>query len=172
MRCKSCGWEVPFGPVYTLIENTYYICNRLLNMEVYREEILHKESRIKILVDAHSKPLTRNAFKELIAQRTLIEEYIEKDPFFKTILEPQKIEKDAPEIIKEMAEGAKIAHVGLMAAVAGTIAEFMCKRLIKEGARIAIVENGGDIFGHCLKKGALLMLQQLLSATGFAPKRI
>jgi len=32
-------------------EKTYYKCNPLPNMEIHKEEILHKESRIEILVD-------------------------------------------------------------------------------------------------------------------------
>lgn len=115
-------------------------------MEVYREEIHHKESRIKIVVD--KKVLIKEAMDELIIQRKILEEYMRKDPYFKLALEPYTIDEKAPEIVKCMAEGAEVADVGPMAAVAGTIAEFICKKLVKKEARIAIVENGGDIFAH------------------------
>ncbi len=111
---------------------------------MYQEEILYKNSRIKILTD--NQPLISKAYDELVKQRTLIEQYIEKNKFFQTTLEPIKIEKNAPEIVKLMAQGAKLANVGPMAAVAGTIAEFICKDMVKKGANVAIVENGGDIF--------------------------
>jgi len=93
-----------------------------------------------------NQPLISKAYDELVKQRTLIEQYIEKNKFFQTTLEPIKIEKNAPEIVKLMAQGAKLANVGPMAAVAGTIAEFICKDMVKKGANVAIVENGGDIF--------------------------
>ncbi|KYK32168.1 MAG: hypothetical protein HXS48_03725 [Theionarchaea archaeon] len=78
----------------------------------------------------------------------MIEEYIKKDTLFETTLSPRRIDKDAPDIVKDMAEGAQIANVGPMAAVAGTIAEFVCRRLIRENAQVAVVENGGDIFAY------------------------
>ena len=110
---------------------------------MYIEEILYKNSRIKILTD--KKEIVSKAYDELVKQRTLIEDYIKKNKFFETSLEPLNI-KDAPNIVNLMDKGSKIANVGPMAAVAGTIAEFVCRKLIKEGAKIAIVENGGDIF--------------------------
>ena len=113
-------------------------------MKLFKEEILHKNSRVKILTD--KKPLIKEAFNELIKQRTLIENYIKKDIFFLSALKPYKIKKDAPEIVKLMAEGAETANVGPMAAVAGTIAELICRKLIEKGADVAVVENGGDIF--------------------------
>lgn len=113
-------------------------------MQTYLEEILYKDSRIKILTD--KKPLINKAYDELVKQRTLIEQYIKKDPFFLATLKPHKLKSNAPEIVKLMAKGAEIANVGPMAAVAGTIAEFLARYLRKKGANIAVVENGGDIF--------------------------
>lgn len=112
-------------------------------MTIYKQEITYKDSKIKILVD--KKPLIKTAFDELVKQRTEIEKYIEKDNFFKSSLGPIKTAK-APKIAEEMALGAEIANTGPMAAVAGTISEFVCRKLIKEGAETAIVENGGDIY--------------------------
>jgi ApbE superfamily uncharacterized protein (UPF0280 family) len=111
---------------------------------MYLEELLYKNSRLKILTDNQS--LIDKAFDELVKQRSLIEEYIKKDIFFLPTLKPRKVREDAPKIIKLMAQGAGIANVGPMAAVAGTIAEFIARDLIKKGAKTAVVENGGDIF--------------------------
>lgn len=111
---------------------------------MYLEELIYKNSRIKILTD--KKPLIKVAFDELLKQRKLIENYIKKDPFFLSTLKPHKVKKSAPEIVKLMAQGAKTANVGPMASVAGTIAEFIAKKLIQKGTKIAVVENGGDIF--------------------------
>ena len=48
-------------------------------------------------------------------------------------------------IVKEMADAARIAGVGPMAAVAGAVAESVGKVLLKYSDEV-IVENGGDIF--------------------------
>jgi len=113
-------------------------------MKLYKEELLYKNSRVKILTD--KKSLIKIAYDEIIKQRTLIEEYIKKDPFFLTTLKPYKVKANAPKIVKLMAEASKIAGVGPMAAVAGTIAEFAARKLRSKGAKVAVVENGGDIF--------------------------
>lgn len=65
-------------------------------MNVHREEILHKESRIKILVD--NKALVKKALDELITQRNMIEGYTKRDTLFETVLNHRRIEKDTPEI--------------------------------------------------------------------------
>lgn len=112
-------------------------------MDLYKEEIVHRESRIKVVVDDES--LVEKAYNELLTQRAVIEEYIDRDPLFTTSLKPYKILDDAPPIVRAMAKGAEIANVGPMATVAGIIAETICRRLIREEAKVAIVENGGDI---------------------------
>ena len=111
---------------------------------MYLEELIYKNSRIKVLTD--KKPLIKEAFNELINQRNLIENYIKKDPFFLSTLKPHKVKKSAPKIVRLMALGSKTANVGPMASVAGAIAEFIAKKLIQKGAKTAIIENGGDIF--------------------------
>ena len=91
------------------------------------------------------KDLSKEAEKSVIKYRREIENYIEHNPLFEVALLPVEVEKDAPDIIKEMAEQAKKCDVGPMAAVAGAIAEFVGKDLLKYSSEI-IVENGGDIF--------------------------
>ena len=115
-------------------------------MKLCIEEIHHKETKMKILTD--KRDLIKYAYNELIKQRSFLEEYILHDPLFRVTLEPYEIKENSPEIIKQMAEAAKIAGVGPMAAVAGTLSEFVCRRLIREGSGIAVVENGGDIFAY------------------------
>ncbi|MEA1993750.1 MAG: UPF0280 family protein [Euryarchaeota archaeon] len=124
-------------------------------MELYREELIHRESRIKLIVD--DEFLAEKAYDELLTLRAEIEEYIGENPLFKTSLRPYSVTEDAPEIVKRMAEGAEIANVGPMAAVAGTIAEFLCRRIIEKGASTAIVEKGGDIFA-CTEKPIIIGL--------------
>lgn len=87
----------------------------------------------------------RVAEKEIVRQRRLLEDYIRMDPAFLFTLKPHRVLEDAPEIAKKMAEASRVVGVGPMAAVAGTIAEYALKAMIKAGARHAIVDNGGDI---------------------------
>jgi len=47
-------------------------------------------------------------------------------------------------VAKLMAETSRRAHVGPMAAVAGVIADLAVDAIVKEGASVAVVENGGE----------------------------
>ncbi|HZK54782.1 MAG TPA: UPF0280 family protein [Desulfosporosinus sp.] len=77
--------------------------------------------------------------------RRPLEEYILRDPEFVKALTPYTVLPNAPLIIQTMAEAGRLAGVGPMAAVAGTVSEFVGK-LIAKRSRDVIVENGGDIF--------------------------
>lgn len=109
----------------------------------HREVI--KESDIFIKTD--KAKAIRAAILIIKYHRNHLEEYIAKHPDFLTTLIPIKIEEDAPEIIKIMAEAAEIADVGPMAAVAGALADLGVKQMVKMGAKVAILEDGGEIAG-------------------------
>lgn len=79
-----------------------------------------------------------------------LEDFIAKQPVFRTTLKPFDVPETAPDIVKHMAEAAKRVDVGPMAAVAGAISEYVGKELLKFSSEV-IVENGGDIFVHTLK---------------------
>jgi len=75
--------------------------------------------------------------------RALLEEYISCNPVFFHSLNPVEA-KNGPRIVKEMSEAAKVADVGPMAAVAGVLADLAVEDMIRAGARVAVVENGGE----------------------------
>lgn len=77
--------------------------------------------------------------------RAALEAYIARHPAFLTSLEPLDLLPDAPAVALEMARAARLAGVGPMAAVAGAIAEYVGRALMRR-SRDVIVENGGDIF--------------------------
>jgi len=77
--------------------------------------------------------------------RIPLEDYIRSHSLFLSSLEPCIVETYAPLIIKDMAEAARLAGVGPMAAVAGAIAQAVGNDLLAHTREI-IVENGGDIF--------------------------
>ena len=91
------------------------------------------------------RDLTDPALKAVRKYRTLLEYYIESHPIFAVSLEPVIVTKDAPQLVRDMADAAREAGVGPMAAVAGAIAEAVGRDLLEFCDEI-IVENGGDIF--------------------------
>ena len=98
--------------------------------------------------------LEQQALRAIQKYRTALENYIKNHPAFLTTLEPLTVTKDAPAMVKEMAEAAQRVGVGPMATVAGAIAERVGRDLMKLSPEV-IVENGGDIFMKTLKKRAI-----------------
>lgn len=98
-----------------------------------------------------SKNLKSKAKRITAKYRQILERYIERNPVFKTTLEPFSPEENAPVIVKAMAESASAAGVGPMAAVAGAIAEYVGTELLDYSPEV-IIENGGDIFMKSLKE--------------------
>lgn len=98
--------------------------------------------------------LEQQALRAILKYRTALENYIYNHPTFLTTLEPLSVVKDAPAMVKEMAEAAQRVGVGPMAAVAGAIAERVGRDLMKLSPEV-IVENGGDIFMKTLNKSTV-----------------
>jgi len=92
-----------------------------------------------------SKDLSVEAVAAINEVRGPLERYIREHPIFLHSLEPLTVEKDAPEIVQRMAQAARLANVGPMAAVAGAVAEMVGEKLLQWSDEV-IVENGGDIF--------------------------
>lgn len=78
--------------------------------------------------------------------RRQIQAYIARDERFFSSLGPVPVDPSAPSIVKDMAQAARLSGVGPMAAVAGAIAQYVGKDIIRQGSRDVIVENGGDVF--------------------------
>ena len=112
--------------------------------DLYSARIMVKETDLQILTDT---PVDKDFVEKRIRlYRQDIENYIIKDKIFLTALKPMEVELKARPIVKEMSQVAKLANVGPMAAVAGTIAEFLGRDLLRKGYKDVIIENGGDIF--------------------------
>ncbi len=75
-------------------------------------------------------------------QRELLEKYIEEHPAFLHALSPCELKPGAP---SKMADAARLAGVGPMAAVAGAFAQYVGRALSRR-TKDVIVENGGDIY--------------------------
>ena len=109
----------------------------------------YKQTDLWIGVDPDSfreemKELALLKVKEL---RTEIEQYLLNDPIFGKTFEPHRIEPNAPEIVRWMADAANRAGVGPMAAVAGAFSEMVGRHLMQQfNIQELVIENGGDIF--------------------------
>lgn len=101
-----------------------------------------KETDLFILAE---RDLTNEAANSIREFRDEIEKYILKDPEFQTTLKSHKVKNNASPLIKDMAGASALTGVGPFASVAGAIAEYVGKSLLKYSPQI-IVENGGDIF--------------------------
>ncbi len=110
-------------------------------------QLVVKETDLDIGVrkERFSPELVEWVAESVRACRRLIEDYIQRDPKFVSSLTPYSVLPDAPLIVQTMAEAGRLAGVGPMAAVAGTVAEWVGKSVAKR-SRDVIVENGGDIF--------------------------
>lgn len=104
--------------------------------------VVEKETDLLILAD---KNLQKEAHASVLKWRTELESYVQKNPKFYKSLKPVRVGFGSPKLIKDMASAAKRAHVGPMAAVAGVMAEYVGRDLMRHSKEV-IVENGGDIF--------------------------
>lgn len=80
----------------------------------------------------------------ILKQRMQLKNYIRMHYDFLISFEPL-IVKNVPLIVRMMARAARKAEVGPMAAVAGTISQLSMGFLLGNGAKNAIVDNGGDV---------------------------
>jgi len=101
-----------------------------------------KESELFIQSD---RDLSIEAVGLLDRYRRILEGYVRKRPEFLKSLNPINDDRMAPDIVKDMIFYSRVADVGPMAGVAGAVAEYVGKDLLKYTDEV-IIENGGDIF--------------------------
>lgn len=110
-------------------------------------EVKVGESDLFLSADRRLVRQTAGLLREVRAE---LEAYLARHPAFQTSLEPVRLKRAAPPIAREMAQAARAAGVGPMAAVAGAIAEAVGRGLLR-WTREVIVENGGDLFLNCVR---------------------
>jgi ApbE superfamily uncharacterized protein (UPF0280 family) len=110
---------------------------------LFREVYTYKNSGCYIISDT---PQGITVAKEsIIHNYTMLEKYIQTHKIFFYTFDPVPIPNE-PLVAKLMALAAQKANVGPMAAVAGVITELAVADMQKAGCKVAVVENGGDIF--------------------------
>jgi ApbE superfamily uncharacterized protein (UPF0280 family) len=107
-----------------------------------REPFHFRETFATILADDPAHAAAAKA--GMMAARQVLEAYIARDPFFASTFDPYDPDSDEP-VITRMADAARSAGVGPMAAVAGTIARAGVEAMQEAGASFGVIDNGGDI---------------------------
>lgn len=115
---------------------------RVSSPDLVASTVVVKETDLFVLSECELAGRVREI---VITQRDRLESYIRSHPLFRESLEPLEVPPTAPRIVREMAEAARAAGVGPMAAVAGAVCDAVA-RGTREAARELIVENGGDVY--------------------------
>lgn len=116
-------------------------------MSYRRFKFSYKETNVTIL--AENEEFYKVAVKAILEARSEIERHIRLKPEFLISYEPLECPNcSGGEITKEMCKAARLAKVGPMASVAGAIAQYAVNKMVEAGAKIAVVDNGGDIAIH------------------------
>jgi ApbE superfamily uncharacterized protein (UPF0280 family) len=127
-------------------ERTYR--NSVKTDDLVNFEVIVKETDLLVRAE---RDLFRETRESILKYRHQLETYITVRPEFVRSLVPLPEDPYAPEMVKEMIRVSCLAAVGPMAAVAGAMAEFVSKDLLKV-SKEAIVENGGDIYLATLRE--------------------
>jgi len=101
-----------------------------------------KETKCTIITD--KAETVEKSIQAVIYHRNQLEAYIKTHPKFLHSLAPVSAD-DGPKVARLMASASMKAGVGPMAAVAGALADLAVEEMVSSGARVAIVENGGEI---------------------------
>src|SRR4030043_1634286 len=109
--------------------------------DLVKFEVMVKETDLLVRAE---RDLSKETRESILRYRHQLETYIAMNPEFQKSLIPLTNDPHAPEIVREMIQTSQLAHVGPMAAVAGAMAEWVSKDLLKLSKEL-IVENGGDI---------------------------
>ncbi|NCO60959.1 MAG: hypothetical protein COZ70_09550 [Deltaproteobacteria bacterium CG_4_8_14_3_um_filter_51_11] len=117
------------------------------------------------------KDLRETALELTLECRREIEAYIKSYPSFLKTLVPWRVDPFAPTMVKSMVAAAARLGIGPMATVAGTIAEFVGKELLKFSDQV-IVENGGDVFLSVKRPCTVSILAGISPLTGLTGIKI
>lgn len=130
---------------------------------LYKFSVSDADRELGIFAD---KNLQKEAHASALKWRQEIDKYGARDPKFLKAVKPVRVSFSAPKIVKDMATAAKRAHVGPMAALAGAMAEYVGRDLLRHSKEV-IVESSGNIF---LKAGKARRVVVHAGASPFSGK--
>jgi len=122
-------------------------CNRTYREQIKSADLISyqvQEKESDLLVETPVL-LFEEALASLKHCRMILEQYIAKNPLFRTTLKPYPPDDKAHPLIKEMIEVSALCQVGPMASVAGCIAQQVGEDLLNITDEV-IIENGGDLY--------------------------
>lgn len=119
------------------------VYRELVNDNLIQSIVVEEESDLQVLATVEFDSL-----EYLQRLRGEIAAYIISRPEFQTSFEPIEVDHGADGVINHMILAGRQAHVGPMAAVAGTVSEYVGKA-VRQYTEEVIVENGGDIYMDC-----------------------
>ncbi len=114
-----------------------------MRARIFGERRRFKES--SILFKSDKRSAIDAAISAIRINRTELETYIARRPEFQCTLNPVQVEDNAPLVVRLMAQATRPFEVGPMAAVAGVLADLAVEAMLSVGAKVAIVENGGEV---------------------------
>lgn len=117
--------------------------NLVTHADLVSTRVTIEETDLHILADYD---VAEQATDLILKYRAQLKNYIVKNPQFCASLNPLPVDRTALPLIRDMQNAGLQAGVGPMAAVAGAVAEYVGRELIRLGSREVMVENGGDIF--------------------------
>lgn len=146
---KSLPLQSDGGIFLTLLYTKRSYRQRFSQRDMVHFQAAYKDTDVDIGIPRQDfKPTVIAAAKKIIENyHRQLSAYIKTDPQFGRSLSPCSPLAVAPEIAHRMAEAARLAGVGPMAAVAGAIAQYTAIDLVGADKEI-IIENGGDIYLH------------------------
>lgn len=138
----------------------------------YRKQCTHRqgECAFQVVVEETDLRVTAqcNLAPEMMAHvthlRGEIKAWTRLHPEFRTSLTPLPMPTDAPEVVRRMLYGSRLAGVGPFAAVAGVIAQMTAEAFVSRSPDL-IIENGGDIYVYSTVDRVVGMLPDPESGT-------
>ena len=113
----------------------------------YRVDYRETDLWVAVSADRYSPAVENYSMDRILFYRNILDNHIKKSPEFLTSLTPLLITSGVHSLVHDMYKASGKAGTGPMSAVAGAIAEYLCKDLITQfGFPEVVVENGGDIF--------------------------
>ena len=134
------------------------------------ESSLHEYSMVlgesKIHIKGDNREAILQAIEDIRLHRETLVGYIRRNPEFEYTLRPFKADNNVPEIVKRMTSSSSTANVGPMASVAGTLADLGLEAMLKHKAKVALVENGGEIAAYSERPITLAILSSSPDLSG------
>lgn len=117
-------------------------------MLTYRNRLFYVKTTYReadLLIASEKTSIVNTGLQEFIKAREAVQTYVDKHPEFIYSLEPVEQDGEAHPAVTAAIEASKKAEVGPMASLPGALADTVLEAMLNMGARIAIVENGGEI---------------------------